>query len=77
MTFFLVGIWHGQSSVFFFFGFLQGSGVALNKLFQVFAVRRLGRQGYRELSANAIWCAVSRGLTFTWFTFTLAWFWSD
>jgi alginate O-acetyltransferase complex protein AlgI len=77
VTFFLVGVWHGQTSEFFFFGFLQGAGVALNKLFQVLAAQRMGRKAYREFSANRVWCALCRGLTFTWFTFTLTWFWSD
>ncbi len=44
VTFFLVGIWHGQTSEFFFFGFLQGAGVAANKLFQVLAAQRMGRK---------------------------------
>jgi alginate O-acetyltransferase complex protein AlgI len=77
VTFFLVGIWHGSTSVFLFFGLLQGGGVSFNKLFQVIATAKLGRKRYRELSAGPIWLAVSRGLTFTWFTFTLTWFWSD
>ncbi len=77
VTFFLVGIWHGSTSEFLFFGLLQGGGVAFNKLFQVIATKRLGRKRYRELSGGPIWLALSRGLTFTWFTFTLTWFWSD
>ena len=28
VTFFLVGLWHGQTSEFLFFGFLQGGGVS-------------------------------------------------
>ncbi len=77
LTFFLVGVWHGQNSEFFFFGLLQGGGVALNKLYQVFAARIFGRNAFRKFSTDPIWCAAGRGLTFTWFTFTLAWFWSD
>jgi D-alanyl-lipoteichoic acid acyltransferase DltB (MBOAT superfamily) len=77
VTFFLVGVWHGQNSTFAFFGVLQGLGVAVNKLFQVLAAKRLGRAGFRKLSDNPLWCAVGRGLTFTWFTFSLTWFWSD
>jgi alginate O-acetyltransferase complex protein AlgI len=76
LTFVLVGVWHGQTPAFLFFGFLQGLGVSGNKLYQVLMVKRLGRQGYRDLAANASYVAVSRGLTFTWFTFTLIWFWS-
>lgn len=77
VTFFLVGLWHGQSSEFVFFGILQGGGVAANKLYQILMQRRLGRRGYRALGANALYRAASRGLTFTWFAFTLLWFWSS
>ncbi len=77
VTFFLVGLWHGQTSEFLFFGFLQGAGVAGNKLYQLLIQERLGRARYRALSANPLYRAVSRGLTFTWFTFTLFWFWSS
>ena len=28
VTFFLVGLWHGQTAEFLFFGILQGGGVA-------------------------------------------------
>ncbi len=77
VTFFLVGLWHGRTSEFLFFGFLQGGGVAANKLYQLQAQERLGRAGYRALAADPLYRAVCRGLTFTWFTLTLFWFWSD
>jgi len=77
VTFFLVGIWHGQTSEFLVFGFLQGFGVAANQLYQILLQKRLGQGKYRALASNAIYIAFSRGLTFTWFTFTLLWFWSN
>ena len=77
VTFFLVGIWHGRTSEFIVFGFLQGGGVAANKLYQIAMTRRLGRSGYRKLCANGCYRALARGLTFTWFAFTLFWFWSN
>jgi D-alanyl-lipoteichoic acid acyltransferase DltB (MBOAT superfamily) len=77
VTFFLVGAWHGQTAEFLFFGVLQGGGVALNKLYQLQMTARLGRQGYRKLGENPLYMAISRGLTFTWFAFTLLWFWGD
>ncbi|HEX3990956.1 MAG TPA: MBOAT family O-acyltransferase, partial [Acetobacteraceae bacterium] len=77
ITFFLVGLWHGRTSEFLFFGFLQGGGVAANNLYQVLMRAGMGRAGFRALSANPIYVACSRGLTFTWFAFTLFWFWSD
>jgi D-alanyl-lipoteichoic acid acyltransferase DltB (MBOAT superfamily) len=77
VTFFLVGLWHGQTSEFVFFGFLQGGGVAVNKLYQLVMQGRLGRQRYTALACRPIYLALARGLTFTWFAFTLLWFWSN
>lgn len=75
VTFFLIGIWHGRTSEFAVFGILQGGGVAINKLWQIQLQKRLGRKGYRELSNQPVYDAFGRGLTFTWFAFTLFWFW--
>ena len=77
VTFFLVGIWHGQTSEFLFFGFLQGLGVAVNQFYQILLERHMGRERYRSLASNGFYAAFSRGLTFTWFTLTLVWFWSS
>ena len=77
VTFFLIGLWHGRTSEFLFFGVLQGGGVAANKLWQVGMARALGRKGYKELARKSLYIAFSRGLTFTWFAFTLFWFWSS
>jgi alginate O-acetyltransferase complex protein AlgI len=77
VTFFLIGLWHGQTSEFAYFGVLLGAGVSLNKLFQIEMVRALGRKRYQALSSNGMYQAVCRGLTFTFFTFSLLWFWSN
>jgi D-alanyl-lipoteichoic acid acyltransferase DltB (MBOAT superfamily) len=77
VTFSLIGIWHGQTSEFFFFGFLQGLGVSMNKLYQILMIRRMGRSGYKKLAAEPWYRATCRGLTYTWFAFTLVWFWSN
>ncbi len=77
VTFFLVGAWHGQTATFLFFGLLQGGGVAANKLYQIVMTNLLTRKGYRALSAKGGYTALCRGLTFTWFAFTLLWFWSS
>jgi alginate O-acetyltransferase complex protein AlgI len=76
-TFFLVGIWHGRTSEFFVFGVLQGGGVAINKYWQVWLTGRIGRKEYKKLALNAMYIAFGRGLTFTWFAFTLFWFWAN
>ena len=77
VTFFLVGIWHGRTSEFVVFGVLQGGGVAINKLWQLGMARVLGRKSYRALAARPAYIAAGRGLTYSWFAFTLFWFWAD
>ena len=77
VTFFLVGIWHGRTSEFVIFGVLQGGGVAINKLWQLGLVRALGRKDYKALAKNPAYIAFGRGLTFSWFAFTLFWFWGN
>ena len=58
VTFFLVGLWHGQTSEFLFFGFLQGGGVAANKLYQVVdAENGWAASAYRALTANPLYSA--------------------
>jgi alginate O-acetyltransferase complex protein AlgI len=77
VTFFLVGIWHGRTSEFVVFGVLQGGGISINKLWQLGLTRGLGRKGYQALAKNPVYIAFGRGLTFSWFAFTLLWFWAD
>jgi alginate O-acetyltransferase complex protein AlgI len=76
VTFFLIGVWHGRTSAFVFFGVLQGAGVAINKLWQLKLTGAFGRTRYRALAANPLYIAFSRGLTFSWFALTLFWFWA-
>ena len=63
--------------MFVFFGILQGGGVSICKLYQILMTKWLGRKPYKALGANPVYHAIARGLTFTWFTFTLLWFWSN
>jgi D-alanyl-lipoteichoic acid acyltransferase DltB (MBOAT superfamily) len=77
VTFFLIGVWHGRTSEFIVFGILQGGGVAINKFWQLWLTRILGRKGYSELAKNVIYIAFGRGLTFSWFAFTMFWFWAN
>lgn len=77
VTFFLVGLWHGRTSQFIFFGILQGGGVALNKLWQLGLAGAFGRKRYKAMAKNPFYVAFARGLTFSWFAFSLFWFWSD
>jgi D-alanyl-lipoteichoic acid acyltransferase DltB (MBOAT superfamily) len=77
VTFFLIGIWHGRTSEFVVFGFLTGAGMSLNQLWQIWLKMKLGRKDYKTLAARSAYAAPSRGLSITWFAFTLFWFWAD
>jgi alginate O-acetyltransferase complex protein AlgI len=76
-TFFLIGLWHGQTSEFVVYGVLLGLGVSLNKLYQILMTRRLGKKSYRQLCERSWYQAISRGITFSYFAFSLVWFWSN
>ena len=77
VTFFLIGVWHGRTSEFIIFGIMQGGGVATNKLWQLELIRALGRKSYTALAKNPVYITFGRGLTFSWFAFTLFWFWAN
>lgn len=77
VTFFLIGLWHGQTSVFAAYGVLLGLGVSINKLHQITLTGRLGRKRYRALAARRWYQTVGRGLTFTYFTLSLLCFWGS
>jgi len=75
VAFFIIGVWHGRTSEFIFFGVLLGLGVSINKLYQIAMTKRLGRKRYVQLCATRLYAACSRALTFTWFAVASAWFW--
>ncbi|MGA7792218.1 MAG: MBOAT family O-acyltransferase [Candidatus Acidiferrales bacterium] len=77
VTFFLIGVWHGRTSEFIFFGVLTGAGISFNKLWQLGLTRALGRKGYSGLAKHPLYEAFGRGLNFAWFAFTLFWFWGN
>jgi D-alanyl-lipoteichoic acid acyltransferase DltB (MBOAT superfamily) len=76
VTFFLIGVWHGRTAMFVVYGVLLGLGVSVNKLYQIQIARSIGRQRYRTLCGRAWYKAMARGLTFTYFAFSLVWFWA-
>jgi alginate O-acetyltransferase complex protein AlgI len=77
VTFFLIGLWHGQTSVFVCFGVLQGLGVSGNRIYQLAMAAKLGNRRYAALTESAWYRMLSRGLTFTYFTLTLFFFWGS
>ncbi len=77
ITFFLIGVWHGRTSEFIVFGLLTGAGISINKLWQIFLTRSMGRKGYRALAQNPVYHAFGRGMNYSWYGFTLLWFWGS
>jgi len=77
VTFFLIGLWHGQTSVFVCFGVLQGLGVSGNRLYQLVMAAKLGNGRYQAITASPWYRILARGLTFTYFTLTLFFFWGS
>ena len=77
VTFFLIGLWHGQTLVFALYGFLLGLGVSGNKLYQIRMAKRLGKKRYAELGRRVTYHAFGRGLTFLWFAISLVCFWAN
>jgi D-alanyl-lipoteichoic acid acyltransferase DltB (MBOAT superfamily) len=75
VTFSLVGVWHGQTTAFLLFGFLTGLGISVNKAYQVLMARAAGKQRYARMTKDPFYRTIARGLNFTWFAFTLTWFW--
>jgi hypothetical protein len=51
--------------------------VSVTKLYQILMMKWMGRAEYNSLAQNWFYGHVARGLTFTWFSFSLLWFWSN
>lgn len=77
VTFFLVGMWHGQTPMFVILGLLMGLGVSGNKLYQIGMISKLGRTGYQTLCANPTYASLSSGLTFLWLAAALVFMWGS
>ena len=75
-TFFLVGIWHGQTWTFVVFGLLNGAGVSGNKIYQLAMDSAMGKTRHRSLMAKTWYQAACAGATFLWFALTLVFFWA-
>jgi alginate O-acetyltransferase complex protein AlgI len=49
----------------------------MNKLWQLGLTRIMGRKRYKMLAGNSVYVSLGRGATFSWFAFTLFWFWAN
>jgi hypothetical protein len=76
-TFFVMGLWHGTTSVFMIYGLIMGAGASANKLWQLMLVDRLGRKGYRALGERPLYLYGCRGLTVAYFAVGVTCLWVD
>jgi D-alanyl-lipoteichoic acid acyltransferase DltB (MBOAT superfamily) len=77
VTFLLVGVWHGQTSAFVFFGILLGLGAGVTKLYQVLMAKCIGPERYAAVGRYWLYNSAARGLTYSWSALTMLWFWSN
>jgi D-alanyl-lipoteichoic acid acyltransferase DltB (MBOAT superfamily) len=77
VTFLIMGVWHGTTSVFVVYGLMMGAGASLNKLWQTVMNKQLGKQRYRALSQRTGAIYLSRGLTLAYFALALTCLWVD
>lgn len=77
VTFLVMGIWHGPTAIFVVYGCIMGAGVSLNKLWQVVMTKRLGRKGYKALSANPLYEYLCVGMTFGFYVMAITCLWVD
>lgn len=77
VTFLVMGLWHGTSSLFFFYGIFLGTGVVVNRLWQLGLVRLISKSGYRELCKFKSYVHISRGLALSYFAMSLVCIWVD
>jgi len=77
ITFLVMGVWHGTTLVFWYYGGFLGFGVAVNKLFQLVMQGRLGKKRYAALAARPLYGAVARGIWVAYFVIALACLWLE
>ena len=75
VTFFVMGVWHGSTGVFVIYGLVMGAGASLNKLWQVFMTKRLGKKRYKALGESLVYAALARGLMFAFFALSVTALW--
>src|ERR1700743_635640 len=71
VTFFVMGVWHGSTGVFVIYGLVMGAGASLNKLWQVFMTKRLGKKRYKAVGASFAYASLARGLLVAFFALAL------
>jgi alginate O-acetyltransferase complex protein AlgI len=75
VTFFVMGVWHGSTGVFVIYGLVWGAGASVNKLWQVFMAKRLGKKRYKSVGDSFAYASLARGLLFAFFALAVTGLW--
>ena len=75
LTFFIMGVWHGRTPAMVLYGLVLGGGVSVNKLYQVWMGKRLGKRAHAALNARPWYQLLSQGLAIGYFVAALAFLW--
>jgi D-alanyl-lipoteichoic acid acyltransferase DltB (MBOAT superfamily) len=77
VTFLVMGIWHGTTSIFIIYGLFLGFGVGVNKLYEVSLRKHLGKKTCKKLQGNFLYSSLARNATLAYFTVSLTCLWVD
>jgi alginate O-acetyltransferase complex protein AlgI len=75
VTFFVMAVWHGTTWIFVIYGLFLGSGVAVNRLWQILIPKVIGKNNYRALSDRRWYFQLSRAATISYLAIALISFW--
>jgi|HubBroStandDraft_6_1064221.scaffolds.fasta_scaffold00600_6 alginate O-acetyltransferase complex protein AlgI len=77
VTFFVMALWHGTTSIYVVYGLFLGSGVTVNRLWQILIPKVFGKNNYRVLSGQRWYSQLSRAATISYLAVALTSFWID
>ena len=76
LTFLVMGLWHGSTPVFLWYGCMLGLGAGVNKCYDELMRKRLGKQGFRQVQKHWAHQAFSNALTMGFFAVALMALWT-
>jgi alginate O-acetyltransferase complex protein AlgI len=75
VTFFVMAVWHGTTSIYVIYGLFLGSGVTINRLWQILMPKAFGKDNYKVLSGRRWYYQLSRAATISYLAVALTSFW--
>jgi len=73
-TFLVIGYWHTPQVTL---AVMLGMGAAVNKLYQVYVKKLVGKKRMKRVNANSCYVYLCRGATFSYLAISIAFLWAD